>query len=710
MSDLGNRTNVNAAIDLLLDDAQPNEAIQPSDHNGLLKDILDTLANGLSVTLRTGNTTSGQNIEVTSGDTIDFDNSSFLGSLTSGTLTAARTYTLPDKTGTVAMLSDVENILNTNGLILGGNYTHDLNSNNLGMFGGSIGIGDDLTVISSDATKTYLANFVSSSSNAVLTLRNIVENVGIGTNAADISAKLEISSTDKGLLIPRMSTTQRNAIGSPSESLMIYNTTDDQFEFYDSLGAWSQLGGGGASIYTADGTIGTGRVATITDSLEFAGGKINLSTTTDGMLIPRLTTAQMNAISSPDTNLLIFNTDLTALYRYNGSAWVAMSAGYGIVSTTDTAGNPTFYATVESAYSAGAGSIKLHTDYEETTSNPINIVDGRNVDLNGFTYTYNVADGTSIFEDNTSNNSIRIENGRLIRKNGTGGDHIINCNLIQTRMDVLNVYAENENGACLNIRTTFNGTGSEFASNNTSGLGFSFASGSIVSFGKYVNKSNSDSSFLGSELKFVEFICLGSGKNNIGGNVYNSRFITNTGRAILTSLSATKIYDCYLESPGSNALDIRNNSEIYNSTMVSNAAVAVNTVGATATKMKGCIVQGSHSVYSVNALSRIEDCIIVNTGTGYAIDANATTEIINNTIRLEGGTADAIDLNTYVNSLVSNNEIFVNDSSAVGIKSTNVDIFIVDNDVKGTTTAFDLGTGSNLWTATKDSQGNSAQL
>jgi hypothetical protein len=271
MADLGNRTNVNAAIDLLLDDAQPNEAIQPSDHNGLLKDILDTLANGLSVTLRTGNTTSGQNIEVTSGDTIDFDNSSFLGSLTSGTLTAARTYTLPDKTGTIAMLSDVENILNTNGLVLTGNYTHDLNSNSLGMFDGSIGLGDDLTVISNDATKTYLANFVSSNSNAVLTLRNIVENVGIGNNLPDSSAKLEISSTDKGLLIPRMSTTQRNAIGSPTESLMIYNTTDDQFEFYDSLGAWSQLGGGGASIYTADGTIGTGRVVTLTDTITFKG-------------------------------------------------------------------------------------------------------------------------------------------------------------------------------------------------------------------------------------------------------------------------------------------------------------------------------------------------------------------------------------------------------------------------------------------------------
>ena len=87
MADLGNRTNVDAAIDLLLDDLAPDESIQPSDHNGLLKDILDTLSNGLSVTLRTGNTTSGQNIEVTAGDSIDFDNSTVLGSLVSGTLT-----------------------------------------------------------------------------------------------------------------------------------------------------------------------------------------------------------------------------------------------------------------------------------------------------------------------------------------------------------------------------------------------------------------------------------------------------------------------------------------------------------------------------------------------------------------------------------------------------------------------------------------------
>ena len=438
--------------------------------------------------------------------------------------------------------------------------------------------------------------------------------------------------------------------------------------------------------------------------------KLELSTTTDGMLMPRLTTAQMNAISSPDTHLVIFNTDLNALYRYNGSAWVAMAAGYGIVSTVDSSGNPTFYATVKAAYDAGAGNVKLHTDYEETTSNPINIVDGRNIDLNGFTYTYNVADSTSIFEDNAANLSIRITNGRLIRKNGTGGDYVINCNLIQTRMDLVNVYAENENGACLNVRTTFNGSGSEFVSNLASGNGFSFSTGSVVSFGKYVNKSNAGTSFLGTEIKFAEFICEGSGVNTIGGNIFNSRFIANSGRALLTGVSATKIYDCYLKSNTSNALDIRNNSEIYNSTMVSNAAVAVNTVGTTATKMKGCIVQGSHSVYSVNALSLIEDCIIVNSGAGKGIEANATTQIINNIIKLESGTADGIDLNTNVNSLVSGNKIFVNDPTATGIVSANVDIYIVDNKIKGTTLGVNLGTGTNLWTATTDAQGNSVQL
>ena len=83
------------------------------------------------------------------------------------------------------------------------------------------------------------------------------------------------------------------------------------------------------SLYTANGIIGSNRTATLTDTLSFAGGRVSFDTTDNGILLPRLTTAEMNAIVSPATHLLVFNTDLNCLYRYDGSAWVALVSPYG---------------------------------------------------------------------------------------------------------------------------------------------------------------------------------------------------------------------------------------------------------------------------------------------------------------------------------------------------------------------------------------------
>jgi hypothetical protein len=58
-------------------------------------------------------------------------------------------------------------------------------------------------------------------------------NVGIGTNTPATSAALDISSTSKGLLIPRMSTSQRNTIASPTTGLQIFNTDDQCIDMYD---------------------------------------------------------------------------------------------------------------------------------------------------------------------------------------------------------------------------------------------------------------------------------------------------------------------------------------------------------------------------------------------------------------------------------------------------------------------------------------------
>ena len=64
--------------------------------------------------------------------------------------------------------------------------------------------------------------------------------VGIGTATPDASAKLDISSTTQGLLPPRMTTAQRDAIVSTATGLVIFNTTTNGLEFKSSTG-WVSL-------------------------------------------------------------------------------------------------------------------------------------------------------------------------------------------------------------------------------------------------------------------------------------------------------------------------------------------------------------------------------------------------------------------------------------------------------------------------------------
>ena len=51
--------------------------------------------------------------------------------------------------------------------------------------------------------------------------------VGIGTATPDASAMLEIASTSKGLLMPRLTTVQRDAMTLPASGLMIFNSTQN---------------------------------------------------------------------------------------------------------------------------------------------------------------------------------------------------------------------------------------------------------------------------------------------------------------------------------------------------------------------------------------------------------------------------------------------------------------------------------------------------
>lgn len=62
-------------------------------------------------------------------------------------------------------------------------------------------------------------------------IMGINSRVGIGTWPLTESAVLDVSSTTKGMLIPRMTAAQRNVITSPEEGLMVYQT-DGTYGFY----------------------------------------------------------------------------------------------------------------------------------------------------------------------------------------------------------------------------------------------------------------------------------------------------------------------------------------------------------------------------------------------------------------------------------------------------------------------------------------------
>ncbi|MFT3679086.1 MAG: hypothetical protein QM791_02365 [Ferruginibacter sp.] len=73
----------------------------------------------------------------------------------------------------------------------------------------------------------------------------VAQGVGIGTSTPATSAQLEISSISKGLLIPRMTTTQRTAITSPATGLQVYDITTKTFWYHNGT-AWTQMTGAGS--------------------------------------------------------------------------------------------------------------------------------------------------------------------------------------------------------------------------------------------------------------------------------------------------------------------------------------------------------------------------------------------------------------------------------------------------------------------------------
>jgi hypothetical protein len=71
------------------------------------------------------------------------------------------------------------------------------------------------------------------------------------------------------------------------------------------------------------------KTTTLGSETNYPSAKFSVDSTTQGALLPRMTTTQRNAIATPATGLIVYDTTLLSFYQYNGTAWTAVGGGGG---------------------------------------------------------------------------------------------------------------------------------------------------------------------------------------------------------------------------------------------------------------------------------------------------------------------------------------------------------------------------------------------
>jgi hypothetical protein len=187
------------------------------------------------------------------------------------------------------------------------------------------------------------------------------QSVGIGTNNPSSSAALDISHTSKGLLIPRMTTVQRNAISSPANGLLVYDIGTSGFWFYNG-GTWVSLAGsGGFSLpyYNPVNIADTAFHVKNSGSTAIAGegtnttGVAGISNSSHGL--------EGSSVSGNGVYGNSFSSNGVNAYSFNGNGILANSTNGSAVYGFSNNANATIYGTNSNGLGVGVqGNATLH--------------------------------------------------------------------------------------------------------------------------------------------------------------------------------------------------------------------------------------------------------------------------------------------------------------------------------------------------------------
>ena len=189
------------------------------------------------------------------------------------------------------------------------------------------------------------------------------ESIGLGTDFPNMSAIMELVADDKGLLIPRMSTGDRNlnlgALVPTDEGMLIYNTTDDEFNYWDGT-MWIAFPASTDDDWSGAGT-GLMSPTTITDDVSIGSvfnlGTLNVSktyTVGDNSIYNRMFGSSAGNYTGLFNLVAVTNATMKTGIL-NGVTGSATSNVYGILNQLQDTGNGLHYGVHNQVFGSGSG-------------------------------------------------------------------------------------------------------------------------------------------------------------------------------------------------------------------------------------------------------------------------------------------------------------------------------------------------------------------
>jgi hypothetical protein len=149
------------------------------------------------------------------------------------------------------------------------------------------------------------------------------QGVGIGTSSPNPNAILDLTSTNKGLLVPRLTSSQRSALADMGGMIVfdstlkrMYYGTGSGWQYLVDNSYWS-LNGSTSAVYNLS-QVGIGTVT------PHASARLHVNSTTQGFLPPSVTSTQRININTPADGLMVYDNTVDRLYQYQAGSWKTM--------------------------------------------------------------------------------------------------------------------------------------------------------------------------------------------------------------------------------------------------------------------------------------------------------------------------------------------------------------------------------------------------